>query len=115
MSREQSSQRVHRTEPVTKLYPWQSAPSTLDQALEAANDDPSITQLVGMLCDLECLYGVGVDGEDDEWRPTTISVNFDDRHGSGTSDVIKIMRRAGWEPVSTCFSRNRITFEEVES
>ena len=103
---------VHPTDPATRLYPWQAAPSQLEQALEAARDDPSLTDLTGMLLDCPQVAHVMVDGDDERWRPTTIAVCFaGDR---GTADVLSLMARAGWRPRSACFSRERITFEAID-
>lgn len=87
--------------------------SVTEQALDAARDDLSLTDLANLLSGLPSLYYVQVEGDDEEWRPTEIAVNFDDDAGRGTEDVLTIMRRAGWRPVEACFARNRVTFREV--
>jgi len=104
---------VYRVDPAHRQTPWRPTPSILEQALEAANDDPALTELTGMLLDLPMVWGVTVDGDDERWRPTAIAVRLEDDHGTGTGAVIRLMRRAGWEPTSVCFSRNRLTFEAI--
>lgn|GEM_PF-2245916 len=104
---------VYSVEPAHRQTPWRPIPSQLEQALEAARDDPTLTELTGMLLDLPMVWHVTVDGDDERWRPTTIMVNLEDDHGRGTDDVIRLMRRAGWVPTSVCFSRNRLTFEVI--
>lgn len=89
-------------------------PSATEKALEAARDDPDLTELGNMLLDLPHVYYVDVDGDHVEYRPTRISVNLDDDVGRGSGALLKLMSRAGWNPVEVCFSRNRIGFEKTE-
>ena len=89
-----------------------TAPNIYQQAREAARDDPTMTELLNMLHDLPHVFGVGVDGDDEDWRPTIVRINFDDEMGRGTSQVLDIMHIAGWRPAGVCFTaRNRITFK----
>jgi len=112
---ESDDRSVYRVEPAHRQTPWRPTPSILEQALEAAHDEPTLTELTGMLLDLPMVWGVTADGDGDgeRWRPATIMVNLEDDHGTGTGDVIRLMRRAGWEPTSVCFSRNRLTFKAI--
>lgn len=89
-------------------------PNAVDQALEAAKDDPNRIDLMGMLMDIPWVSSVGCEHEDEPLLPTLIVVRFKDRHGSGTEIVMKLMRRAGWKTNSVCFSRERLTFIEVD-
>lgn len=88
-------------------------PNVVDQALEAAQDDPTRIELTGMLTDIPWVSSVGVEHEDEPLLPTLIVVRFKDRHGTGTEVVMKLMRRAGWKTNSVCFSRERLTFIET--
>ncbi|PGF14244.1 hypothetical protein CP556_24885 [Natrinema sp. CBA1119] len=111
-----SDRSVHQTDPDTKLFFWKPAPSTLEQALEAANDDPTRQELVNMLCSLGGLH-VHVDGTDEDWRPTTIDIGCVDptwQCDTATNDLLTLMRRAGWRLESVSFgARKRLTFREV--
>lgn len=89
----------------------QTTPNVYDQAKEAALDGPSRTELANMVYDLPCVCELLVDGEDEGWRPTAITVGFDDDTGRGTGDVATIMRRAGWRFEHAVFAPyNRLTF-----
>lgn len=91
-------------------------PTTAEQAKEAARDDLSRTELTNMLYDLSGVYEVLVDGEDEDWRPTTITVGFGDDGYRYTGDVVTIMRRAGWKFEHAVFGPyNRLCFEEADS
>lgn len=109
----QHPQRVYPTEPDTKLYAWKPAPSKIEQALEASNDDPTRQELVNMLCSIGGI-SVLVDGDDEDWRQTEIIVECIDRtmqSDSATKDLLTICRRAGWKLDSVTFgSRKRLTF-----
>ena len=88
-------------------------------ALRVLRQEREIAAAVGHALDDEMGDALGplhprLDGDDERWRPTTIIVNLEDDHGTGTGDVIRLMRRAGWEPTSVCFSRNRLTFEAID-
>lgn len=87
-------------------------PDLVEQALEAAQDDPSRNELVSMLDDIPWVSYVQVDHHDLREAPTLISVHFTEHHGTGTGPVVRIMRRAGWKTNSVCFSMDRITFIE---
>lgn len=88
-------------------------PNVYEQAKEAAHDDPSRTDLTNMVYDLPCVHEVLVDGEDEDWRPTTITVGFSDDAGRGTGDVATIMQRAGWQLDGVTFAPyNRVRFVE---
>jgi len=66
-----------------------------------------------MLYDLPNVMEILVDGEDEDWRPTTITVGFDDDAGRGTDDVAIVMQRAGWRFDGATFSPyNRVRFVE---
>ena len=105
--------RVYRTEPETKLYPWKRTPSKIEQALEAANDDPTMQEFVNMLCSLDGI-SVLVDGDDEDWRPTEVMVEIHDKTmqcDRATRDLLTIARRAGWKVHSVSFGvRKRLTF-----
>jgi len=89
-------------------------PSPIEQAKEAAFDDPTRRELTNMLYGLSYSVSVLVDGEDESWRPTTITVEFDrEDYGRGTGDVLTIMRRAGWELQSVTFGRPQLHFERA--
>ena len=62
---------VYPTEPEMKLFSWKPAPTKLEQALDAANDDPTFREFVNMLSSLEELF-VHVDGRDEDWWPTEV-------------------------------------------
>ncbi|PCR88646.1 hypothetical protein [Natrinema ejinorense] len=104
---------VYPLEPTTKLFTWKPAPSKLEQALEAANDDPTMQELVNMLCSLEGLF-VHVDGADEGWRPTTIEIECLEetwQSHTATNDLLTLMRRAGWRLEGVTFgARKRLTF-----
>lgn len=109
---------VYPTEPETKLFSWKPAPSTLEQALEAANDDPTRRELTNMLCSLGGLH-IHVDGTNDEWRPTTIEIECLDKtwqSDRATGDLLTLMRRAGWRLESVCFgARKRLSFRDHDA
>jgi len=93
----------------------QHPPSKYEQALERARDDLSRTQLTNMVYDLPDVGEVLVDGEDEGWRPTVITVGFGDEAGRGTSEVVTIMRRQGYHFDGVVFSPyNRLLFVERE-
>jgi len=106
---------VYPPQSATKLYTWKPAPSELEQALEAANDDSTRRELVNMLCSLEGLF-VHVDGTDEQWRPTTIELECLDKTwqcDAATRDLLTLMRRAGWRLESVSFgTRKRLSFRE---
>jgi len=92
-------------------------PNIYEQAKERARDDLDRVELTNMLYDFpnvdECL----VDGEDEDWRPTRITVGFtpDDGHRD-TSEVATVMRRAGYKFADATFAPyNRLAFEERDS
>lgn len=89
-------------------------PSRPEQMVAAARDGVSRRELTNMLFDLSHVHSVIVDGDEEQWRDTTIAVMFDDKGYRDTSDVIDIMRAAGWQVASVTFAPyNRLTFEEV--
>ena len=108
---------VYPTEPDTKLFSWKPAPTKLEQALEAANDDPTMQEFVNMLCLLDGLF-VHVDGRDEDWRPTEVMVECVDKTWQcdrATNDLLTLARRAGWRLESVSFgTRKRLTFREVD-
>lgn len=114
----QPERTVYPTDPDTKLFTWKAAPSNLEQALEAANDDPTRQELVNMLCSLGGLY-THVDGTDEDWRPTTIAVECIDKtwqSDRATGDLLSLMRRAGWRLESVSFGvRKRLSFREHDA
>ncbi|WP_225336643.1 hypothetical protein [Halomicrobium urmianum] len=92
-----------------------TTPNAYEQAKERARDDLDRQELANMVYDLPCVIELLVDGEDEDWRPTTITVGFEDDAGRGTEDVATIMRRAGWAFSGATFSPyNRLRFEERE-
>ncbi|SDL09636.1 hypothetical protein [Natronorubrum texcoconense] len=109
------SRDVYPTEPETRLYPWQSAPSQIEQALEAARDDPSEREFIHMLHSIDGVWAI-VDGHDERWRPTQITIECHDKamkSSSATRDLITLARRAGWQLVSVGFNhRNQLVLEE---
>lgn len=108
---------VYDTEPDTKLFTWKQTPSQIEQALEAANDDPTMKEYVNMLCSIDGL-SVLVDGEDEDWRPTEVIVECLDKSmqsSRATRDILTISRRAGWQLHSVTFgTRKRLTFVPAE-
>jgi hypothetical protein len=93
----------------------QKLPNAYEQAKEAALDGPTLRELTNMLYDLSCSVGCLVDGEDEDWRPTRITVEFDrDDYGRGTDDVLTIMRRAGYRLESVTFGRPQLHFEATD-
>lgn len=113
-----SSHRVYPTKPDTKLFPWKRTPSKIEQALEAANDDPTMQEFVNMLYSIDGV-SVFVDGDDEDWRPTEVMVECIDKSmqsDRATRDLLTIARRAGWQLHSVTFgSRKRLTFREVDN
>lgn len=88
-------------------------PNKYEQAKERARDDLDRTELANMVYDLPGVMELLVDGEDEDWRPTTITVGFEDDHGRGTDDVAEIMARAGWTFAGATFAPfNRLRFKE---
>lgn len=86
-------------------------PNVYEQAREAARDGPPRTELTNLLYDLPCVDEILVDGENEDWRPTTITVGFRDHRG--TDDVAVIMARAGWRFDGATFAPfNRVRFVE---
>ncbi|NUC74993.1 hypothetical protein HTZ84_22270 [Haloterrigena sp. SYSU A558-1] len=106
---------VYPTDPETRLYPWQSAPSQIEQALEAARDGPTEREFINMLHSLDGI-SVLADGREEEWRPTQITVECHSeamQSSSATRDLITIARRAGWQLASVGFNyRHQLTLEE---
>ncbi|WP_337653253.1 hypothetical protein [Halomontanus rarus] len=99
------------TDPEFRQAPWRPVPSRIEQALEAARDDPSECEFINMLCSLEVGF-VDVSGRDEDWRPTSVSVSG--VASARTGDVVTIARRAGWELTGVTFERERLTFEPRE-
>jgi hypothetical protein len=87
-----------------------SEPSVIEQAKEAARDDPSRRELTNLLYDLPGVHEVLVDGEREYWRQVTMTVGFSDSTGRMTSDVATIMQRAGWQFAGATFSLERLRF-----
>ncbi len=96
-----------QTDPEFRQAPWRPVPSRIEQALEAARDDPSECEFITMLCSLECGY-VDVNGQNESWRPTCVMISH--VPSSRTGDVIRIARRAGWELEDVTFERDRLEF-----
>lgn len=90
------------------------APGVYAQALEAAADDPERQELSNMVYGLPDVCELLVDGEDEDWRETTITVGFKDTPGSATAHVASIMRTAGWKFDGATFAHNRLHFVEAE-
>lgn len=88
-------------------------PNPYEQAKEAARDDPSQTELANMVCGLPGVCELLVDGDEEDWRPTTITVGFTDDAGRETTDVTSIMTRAGWRVEGATFAPyNRLRYVE---
>lgn len=88
-------------------------PTPAEQAIEAARDDPSRTELTNMVYDLPGVTELLVDGEDEGWRPTVITVGFGQDGYRYTGDVIDVMQAAGWNVGNVVFGPyNRISFQE---
>lgn len=82
----------------------------------ALGDDPSRQDLTNMVYDLPHVVEILVDGEDEGWRPTVVTVGFDDSGHRTSGDVLDIMRAAGWKPDDVTFGPfNRISFVEVDA
>lgn len=91
-----------------------SAPNVYEQAKERARDNLGRTDLTNMVYDLPTVSEILVDGEDEDFRPTTITVGFSNDAGRGTDDIATIMRRAGWKFDGATFSPyNRLRFEKL--
>ena len=91
--------------------PLDQPPSKLEQATERARDELTRQELTNMVYGLSGVCEILVDGDDEDWRPTTITVGFEDYRVTG--DVGTIMRRQGWRFADAVFSPyNRITFVE---
>jgi hypothetical protein len=81
------------------------------RAKELARDDPSVRELANCCYDLPHVCEVLVNGNDEEWRPTEVTVGFYDDGFRGTGDVATIMQRAGWRFERAVFAPyNRLTF-----
>ena len=88
-------------------------PSVYDQAKERARDDMTRTELTNMLFDFPNVTECLVDGEDEHWRPTTITIGFADGGYRDTQEVATVMRRAGYKFSYAVFSPfHRLSFEE---
>ena len=90
--------------------PLDQPPSKLEQAKERARDELTRQELTNMVYGLSNVSEVLVDGEDEDWRPTMITVGFRDYRATG--DVGTIMRRQGWKFVDATFQHQRVTFVE---
>lgn len=92
-----------------------TAPTTAEQAKEAARDDLSRSELMNMVYDQPTVVEVFCDGQDDDYRPTTVTVGFRDSGGRGTHTVGTIFQRAGWtfHDATPCY--DRLTFEKPGS
>lgn len=91
-------------------------PTAYEQAKEAAFDDPTRQELTNMLYDLPSVVGCMVDGEDEDWRPTRIIIEYRrGDYGRDTDDLLTIMRRAGWQLQAVTFGRPQLHFEPVDA
>lgn len=91
-------------------------PHKYDQAKVRARDDLSLTELTNMVYDLPCVSELLVDGEDEGWRPTKITLGFCEDYGAGIDDAISVMQRAGWRVDGVTFGTyRRLTFAERDS
>ena len=90
--------------------PLERPPSKADQAKERARDELTRQELTNLVYGLPNVCEVLVDGEDEDWRPTMITVGFKDWRATG--DVGTIMRRQGWRFVDATFQHQRVTFVE---
>lgn len=82
-------------------------PHKYEQAKELARDDLDRTELTNMVYDLSAVSELMVDGEDEDWRPTTIIIGFAEDYGGGIDDVITVMQRAGWRVDGVTFGAYR--------
>jgi len=91
-------------------------PHKYDQAKDRARDDLDRQELTNMVLDLPCVCEVLVDCEDEDLRPTEITVGFAEDYGGGIDDTITVMQRAGWRVDGVTFGTfRRLTFVEVTS
>jgi len=88
-------------------------PHKYDQAKERARDDLDQTELTNLVYDLPSVCEVLVDGDDEDWRETEITVGFAEDYGAGIDDTITVMQRAGWRVDGVTFGTyRRLTFVE---
>lgn len=91
----------------------ENPPNVYEQAKERAHDDLDRTELTNMVYGLPVVGEVLVDGEDEDWRPTTIMVGFNEDYGSAIDDAITVMQRAGWSVDGVTFGAyRRIQFKK---
>jgi len=90
-------------------------PAKYAQAFEAARDDPDRTDLCNIVYGLPAVIEVLVDGEDEDWRDTTITVGFEELPGVATAHITDIMQRAGWKANGATFAYNRLHFVDGDS
>ena len=98
---------VYETDPDFRAAPWRPVPSDLEQAKEAARDDPTLEEFVGLLLAIPDV-GVGVWYDDEPWCETMVMVSHID--STYVSDALTIARRAGWELEGVTFERDRLEF-----
>jgi hypothetical protein len=82
-------------------------PGQYDQAKERVRDEIGRTELTNLVYSLSCVAEVLVDGEDEDWRSTTITVGFSEEYGAGVDDTITVMQRAGWRVDGVTFGNYR--------
>jgi len=87
----------------------QVAPSPIEQAKERARDDLDNQDLWNMVHDLPGIVYLQPNGEDEDWRRTTVSVGFDDYRTRG--EVTMVFQRAGWQVDDVVFEREEIRYE----
>lgn len=83
-------------------------PPQIEQAKEAVRDDPNLRDLKNIVYGLDGVTELFADGEDEDWRPTVITIGFEDY--DRTSDVVDIMAIAGWRVERVVFTYQRIEF-----
>ena len=89
-------------------------PDKYEKAKERARGELSLTELTNMLHGLRHVHGVLVDGEEESFRQTTVTVGFDKDGYRSTRVVGIIMRRQGWMFQEAIFEPyNRLRFVEV--
>lgn len=85
-----------------------TVPSKTEQAKERARDGLDTQELANLLYDLPGVYEILLDGANEDWRPTQITVGFESYRAS--DDVAEIMAIAGWRVDRVVFQYHRIEF-----
>jgi hypothetical protein len=91
-------------------------PHKYEQAKERARDDLDRRELVNLVHDLPCVVETLVDGDDEPWRQTQITIGFTEDYGGGIDDTITVMQRAGWRVDGVTFGNyRRLAFVERDA